>query len=62
MNEENDAKYQLGRNYIAYAEIYKHRDDISRAKSKMFQAMEIFKECGADGWVEKTEKDRALLN
>ena len=28
----------------------------SRARENLIKAKEIFKECGADGWVEKYEK------
>jgi len=30
--------------------------------SKVNKAIEIFKECGADGWVEKYEKELASLS
>jgi hypothetical protein len=33
----------------------------SKAKENQNKAIEIFKECGADGWVEKYKKDLAAL-
>ena len=31
-------------------------------KENLGKAIETYKECGADGWVEKAEKDLALLS
>jgi len=37
------------------------KDNRSKARENLDKAIEIFKECGADGWVEKYEKDLAIL-
>jgi hypothetical protein len=37
------------------------KDDRSKAKENLCKAIEIFKECGADGWVDKYEKELAQL-
>jgi hypothetical protein len=34
----------------------------SKAKEDLNRAIEIFKECGADGWVEKYAKELASLS
>ena len=39
----------------------KRKGDQSGAKEKLTKAVEIFKECGADGWVEKYEKELEAL-
>jgi len=31
------------------------------ARAHLMKAIEIFRECGADGWVEKYEKELTLL-
>jgi len=42
-------------------ECRKRKGDPSRAKAKLNKAIEMLKECGADGWVEKYEKELAEL-
>ena len=53
--------WHLGRDYALYAELFKRKRDQSKAKENLNKAIDIFKECGADGWVEKYEKDLAEL-
>jgi hypothetical protein len=40
----------------------KNEGDRQKAKENMNKAIEILKECGADGWVEKYEKELAALS
>ena len=35
--------------------------DATKAKEKLVKAIDILKECGADGWVEKYEKELASI-
>ena len=49
--------WYLSRNYAVYAELYKRKGDREKAKEKLTKAIEILKECGADGWVERYEKE-----
>jgi hypothetical protein len=42
-------------------ESHKRKGEPSRAKETLNKAIEIFKECGADGWVERYEKELAEL-
>ncbi len=37
------------------AESHKRKAEPSKAKENLNKAIEIFKDCGADGWVEKYE-------
>jgi len=60
-DNRNDTIWNLGRNYAHYAELLKRKGDQSKAKEKLNKALEIFSECGADGWVEKYEKGLAEL-
>jgi hypothetical protein len=53
--------FDLGRDYTLYASLLKRKGDTLKAKEKLSKAIEIFKECGADGWVEKYEKELAAL-
>ena len=44
-----------------YAELYKKRGDLRRARESLGKAIEKFTECGADGWVKRTEERLAKL-
>jgi tetratricopeptide (TPR) repeat protein len=57
----NDMRFNLGRDYALYAELFKRKGDQSKAKENLGKAIEILRECGADGWVVKYEKELALL-
>jgi hypothetical protein len=46
----------LGKDYALYAELFKRKGDTSKAEEHLNQAIEIFIECGADGWVDKAEQ------
>ena len=54
--------FKLGQDYAFYAELFKRKGDQSKAKETLNKAIEILKECGADGWVEKYEKELASLS
>jgi class 3 adenylate cyclase/tetratricopeptide (TPR) repeat protein len=58
----NGMMFQLGRDYALYAELLKRKGDQSKAKENLNKAIEILRECGADGWVEKYEKELAALS
>jgi class 3 adenylate cyclase/tetratricopeptide (TPR) repeat protein len=53
--------WHLARDYALYAELLKRKGDLTKAKENLTKAIKIFKECGADGWVEKYEKELAEL-
>ena len=57
VNKGNGAMWLLARDYAVYSEFFKQKGDKTQAKEIMYKAIEIFKECGADGWVEKYEKE-----
>ncbi len=61
VDEMHGMMWYLGRDYALYAELFKRKGDQSKAKENLNKAIEIFKECGADGWVEKYEKELILL-
>jgi len=58
----NGMMWHLGRDYASYAELFKRKGDLAEAKEKLNKAIGILQECGADGWVEKYEKDLAALS
>jgi hypothetical protein len=60
-DKRNGMMFYLGRDYVIYSELFKRKNDLPKAKENLTRAIEIFKECGADGWVEKYEKELASL-
>ena len=49
--------FHVGLSYISYAELLKRKGDGSKVKENLGKAIDIFRECGADGWVEKYERE-----
>jgi len=60
--KKNGMIWDLGRDYALYANLFKRKGDRQKAKENLGKAIEILKECGADGWVEKYEKELAALS
>jgi tetratricopeptide (TPR) repeat protein len=53
--------WHLARDYALYGELFKRKGDHSKAKKHLTKGIEIFKDCGADGWVEKYEMELGAL-
>lgn len=60
-NTRNETKWELARDYAIYADWYKKKGDMSVAREQLTKAIGLFKECGADGWVEKYERQLAAM-
>ena len=60
-NTKHDTKWELARNHALYADWFKNKGDILKAREQLTKAIDLFKECGADGWVEKYEKELAVM-
>jgi len=60
-DQRNQTMFHLGQDYALYADLFKRKGDRLKAQENLGKAIEIFKECGADGWVEKYEKELAAL-
>jgi tetratricopeptide (TPR) repeat protein len=60
-DKRNGMMFHLGRDYALYAEFCKRKNDQAKAKENLSKAIEILRECGADGWVEKYEKELTEL-
>ena len=54
-------KWNLAKGSDLYSEFFKRKGDLSQARDNLVKAIEIFKECEADGWVNRYEKELALL-
>ncbi len=44
------------------ADVFKRKGDRLQAQENFGKAIEILKECGADGWVEKYKKELAAIS
>ena len=61
-NKKSGMMWNLARDCALYAKLFKRKNDLSKAKENLNQAIEIFKECGADRWVDKYEKELASFS
>ena len=57
----NGLRWHLATDHVLYADWFKKKDNIQGAKEQLTKAIDIFKECGADGWVTRTENTLASL-
>ncbi len=60
-DQRNRMMFHLGNDYALYADLFSRKGDRLKAQENLGKAIEILKECGADGWVEKYEKELAQL-
>ncbi|MEN8251324.1 MAG: AAA family ATPase, partial [Bacteroidota bacterium] len=61
MDRQNGLTYELGMDHILYAEFFKLKGNTIKTKENLSAAINLFKECDADGWVEKYEKEFTTL-
>ncbi|KKL81534.1 hypothetical protein LCGC14_1993810, partial [marine sediment metagenome] len=60
-DERNGLTWNLGIDYTLYAEIFKRKGNQLKVKEKLGKAIDIFNDCGADGWVEMYKEDFVKL-
>jgi class 3 adenylate cyclase/tetratricopeptide (TPR) repeat protein len=60
-NTENGMMLELAKSNALYADWFKKKRDIPGAKEQLTKAINLFRECGADGWVTRTEQKLASL-
>jgi tetratricopeptide (TPR) repeat protein len=62
---ETDTKHcthwGAAQDHVLYGELYKKKGDLQRTRESLGKAAEKFTECGADGWVTRTEEKLAQL-
>ncbi|HEA65669.1 MAG TPA: hypothetical protein ENI07_02440 [Desulfobacterales bacterium] len=56
-NQKYGMMWNLARDYALYAELFKRKGDFPKTKENLSEAIKIFKECGADGWVKRYEEE-----
>ena len=59
---KNNMMWNLARDHTLYADFFKKRGDTFNAMKQLTIAIDIFRECGADGWVAKAERELAALS
>jgi class 3 adenylate cyclase/tetratricopeptide (TPR) repeat protein len=62
IDRRNGTRWDLGKDYVVYGRFFQRKGSQQKAKENLSKAIEIFVECGADGWVDKTEKELALIS
>jgi class 3 adenylate cyclase/tetratricopeptide (TPR) repeat protein len=62
IDQKNGMRFHLGNDYALYAELFKRKADRSKAQKNLGRAIEIMKECGADGWVQKYKRELDLIS
>jgi predicted ATPase/class 3 adenylate cyclase len=60
-HSQKGTMWQLGMDFVLHAGFFKRKGDKPKAKEKLAKGIDILKECGADGWVEKYKKELAAL-
>jgi tetratricopeptide (TPR) repeat protein len=61
-DERHGTVWSLACDYAFYAELYMRKGDPKKAKENLNRAIEIFAECGAEGWQHKAEEEMAALS
>lgn len=60
-DNRNNVRFTLGLDHALYSYYFKRKGNRIKAQEELGQAIEILQKCGADGWVEKYEKELAAL-
>jgi tetratricopeptide (TPR) repeat protein len=60
-DRRNQMMFHLGRDYAVYADLFKRKGDKEKARQQLVRAIDIYKDCGADGWVTKAEEELPKL-
>jgi class 3 adenylate cyclase/tetratricopeptide (TPR) repeat protein len=59
---KNGFRWQIATDHACYADFFQKKGDTRKAKEQLTKAIDIFRECGADGWVTRTEKALAEIS
>ena len=60
-DQRNGMRWRLARDYALFAKLFKRKGRKTKARENFGKAIELMKDCGADGWVEKYEKEMSTL-
>ncbi|MBU0545203.1 MAG: AAA family ATPase [Proteobacteria bacterium] len=59
---KNGFRWHLATDHACYADWFKKKGDMPGAKEQLTKASDIFRECGADGWVTRTERELTAIS
>jgi tetratricopeptide (TPR) repeat protein len=59
---KNGMFWHLGRDHALWADLFKRKEDSSKAAENLTKAIDIMEECGADGWAQKYTEERTALS
>jgi class 3 adenylate cyclase/tetratricopeptide (TPR) repeat protein len=59
---QNGMKWQLACDHAVYADFFCRKSDNKNARENFRKAIALFRDCAADGWAEKYEKELTLLS
>jgi beta-galactosidase beta subunit len=60
-DSKNEMNWNLAKDHDFYSKILLLKDFRQEAIAEKNEAIRIFKECGADGWVARAEAEMALI-
>ena len=60
-DERHRMPWHLAKDYALYAEFFRKKGDIEQTRENLGTAIDIFRQCGADGGVKKYEEELARL-
>ena len=60
-DRNNGTLLNLGRTYALYAELYERKGDRNKAMTALNKAIEVFKDCGSDGFLKRAEESLASI-
>ena len=61
-DRRNGFRWQLATDHALYADWFKKKGDIQGVKEQLTNAIDLFRECGADGWVTRTERELSAIS
>ncbi len=60
-DRKNRLLFCTGQDHALYADWHRKKGDVRGARDQLIRAIDIYRECGSDGWVEKAQKALAEL-
>jgi class 3 adenylate cyclase/tetratricopeptide (TPR) repeat protein len=60
-DRNNGTLLNLGRTYALYAELYERKGNRNKAMTALNKAIEVFKDCGSDGFLKRAEENLASI-
>ena len=62
IDKKRGLSWQLAMDYTLYSDFFKKSGDLPKARANLSKAIDFFKECHANGWVDKNGKKLAKLS